>query len=150
MSMLLRGQIFHELHATTGLSEADFVVLVTLSEASGRRVRMTDLAAGLRWSKSRLSHQFSRMEARGLVTREDCEQDGRTTYAVLTPCGQATIEHAAPLHVESVRRHFVDRLSRDELAVLAEVSERVTGRLLSVPPDDGAAGDGAACAEESS
>ena len=145
MSMLLRGQILQELHAATGLSEPDFAVLVNLSEATEGRLRMTDLAAAMRWSKSRLSHQVSRMEARGLVTRQDCEVDGRATYAVLTPCGRAMIEHAAPLHVESVRRHFIDLLSPGELALLARLAERVTGHLQAVLPDGG---DGVCGADE--
>ena len=66
MSERLRSQIGRDLLADSGLSDADYMVLVHLSEATDHRVRMTDLAARLNWSKSRLSHQLARMQARGL------------------------------------------------------------------------------------
>jgi DNA-binding MarR family transcriptional regulator len=140
MSDLLRFQVMHDLQAEAGLSTADFVVLVHLSEATGSRMRMTDLASALRWSKSRLSHQFSRMEIRGLVVREGCSSDARLTYAELTTCGRAVIERAAPIHVESVRRHFIDLLEDGQLAVLSQIGEIVSGHLLAIgtPSDDGA------------
>jgi DNA-binding MarR family transcriptional regulator len=131
MSDLLRGQIMRDLQTETGLSEADFVVLVHLSEATGSRMRMTDLASALRWSKSRLSHQFTRMEARGLVVREGCSEDARLTYAELTPWGRSEIVRAAPIHVESVRRHFIDRLDDVQLAALSAIADVVTGPLLA-------------------
>jgi DNA-binding MarR family transcriptional regulator len=130
MSELLRWQLYKDLQVEAGLSEADFAVLVHLSEAEGSRLRMTDLAAALRWSKSRLSHQFTRMEARGLVVRHNCESDGRTTYAVLTDCGRREITKAAPLHVASVRRNFIDLLARDQLAALTEITGLVAHHLL--------------------
>jgi DNA-binding MarR family transcriptional regulator len=140
MSDLLRSQVVHDLQVETGLSNADFAVLVHLSEATGSRMRMTDLACALRWSKSRLSHQFSRMEARGLVVREGCPSDARLTYAELTACGRAEIRRAAPIHVESVRRHFIDLLDKDQLAALSDIGEIVSGHLLAIgtPSEDGA------------
>jgi DNA-binding MarR family transcriptional regulator len=130
MSDLLRWQLYKDLQEEAGLSDADFAVLVHLSEAEGSRLRMTDLAAVLRWSKSRLSHQFTRMEVRGLVRRQNCPEDGRTTYAVLAECGRREITRAAPLHLASVRRNFIDLLDRDQLSALAEISEVVSRRLL--------------------
>jgi DNA-binding MarR family transcriptional regulator len=130
MSDLLRWQLFHDLQTEAGLSDADFVVLVHLSEAADSRLRMTDLAGALRWSKSRLSHQFTRMEARGLVRRENCTQDGRTTYAVLTASGRAEITRAAPLHLASVRRHFIDLLDREQITALGAISETMSRHLL--------------------
>jgi DNA-binding MarR family transcriptional regulator len=85
--------------------------LVELSEAPDHRLRMTDLADATSQSRSRLSHQISRMEKRGLVRRDDCEGDKRGTFAVLTKAGIQAIERVAPYHVENVRRHFIDRLS---------------------------------------
>jgi DNA-binding MarR family transcriptional regulator len=140
MSDLLRGQVMHDLQTETGLSDADFPVLVHLSEATGSRMRMTDLASALRWSKSRLSHQFTRMEARGLVVREGCPEDARQTFAELTPWGRAEIERAAPVHVESVRRHFIDLLDESQLAGLSDIADVITGHLLAIgsPSVDGA------------
>jgi DNA-binding MarR family transcriptional regulator len=69
------------------------------------------------------------MEQRGLVTREDCASDGRGAFVVLTDAGFRTIEAAAPGHVASVRRHFIDALTREQLEALAEISQTVVRRL---------------------
>src|ERR1700678_194784 len=95
MSERLRSQVGRDLLADSGLSDADYMVLVHLSEADEHRIRLTDLAARLNWSKSRLSHQLDRMQKRGLVRREDCPSDARGTFAVLAACGLAEIEGAA-------------------------------------------------------
>jgi DNA-binding MarR family transcriptional regulator len=125
----LRGQVARDLFTDSRLSEPEYVVLVQLSEAEGRRVRMTDLAARLNWSKSRLSHQLARMQARGLVSREECPSDARGAFAVLGSCGLAELERAAPLHVESVRRHLIDVLEPVQLTQLADIAERVIQHL---------------------
>lgn len=130
MSDLLRGQIGRDLQTETGLSEADFAVLVYLSEASGARLRMSELGSVLHWSKSRLSHQLTRMEARGLVCREGCPSDARSAFAVLTPCGRREIERAAPLHVESVRRHLIDLLDARQVVELGAIADTVVAHLL--------------------
>src|ERR1700687_2886498 len=87
MSELLRAQLERELQSDSGLSDADYVILVMLSESENRAMRMTDLAAELLWSKSRLSHQVSRMEERGLVERTNCPSDARGAFATLTDAG---------------------------------------------------------------
>jgi DNA-binding MarR family transcriptional regulator len=86
-------------------------------------------------SRSRLSHQISRMENRGLVRRDDCEGDKRGTFAVLTADGVAAIERVAPDHVENVRRHFIDRLSprqleeiKDAFAPIVEYLRKIRDR----------------------
>lgn len=124
MSWLIGAAIERDLRRA-GLSHPDYYVLVQLSEAPEHRMRMTDLAAGIQWSKSRLSHQVDRMEQRGLVRREDCPSDARGAYACLTPSGLQAIVSAAPGHVASVRRHFVDALSREQLERLGEISDAV-------------------------
>lgn len=110
LSQLLLRQLDREL-TVHGLNGRDYEILVELSEAPEHRLRMTDLADATSQSRSRLSHQISRMERRGLVRRDDCEGDKRGTFAVLTKVGFETIERVAPDHVDSVRRHFIDRLS---------------------------------------
>jgi DNA-binding MarR family transcriptional regulator len=160
MAERLRAQVARDLLVDSGLSDADYMVLVNLSEAEGHRIRMQDLAARLHWSKSRLSHQLARMQTRGLVEREECPSDARGAYAVLAAGGLAAIEEAAPKHVDSVRRHLIDVLDADQLAALADISERVTGHLrgeslctavaeatggaceLTGPPADEPAGEG--------
>jgi DNA-binding MarR family transcriptional regulator len=129
MTERVRSQVARDLMADSGLSDADYMVLVNLSEADGQRIRLTELAARLNWSKSRLSHQLDRMQARGLVRREHCPSDARGTFAVLDPCGLAEIEAAAPKHVESVRRHLIDVLDAAQLGQLAAIADQVLQRL---------------------
>jgi DNA-binding MarR family transcriptional regulator len=134
MRTLLHAQILRDLAREAGLSGPDYDVLSNVSEAPGRRARLGDLAARMAWSRSRLSHHITRMERRGLVTREDCTSDGRGAFVVLTDAGWRAIRAAAPGHVASVRRHFIDLLSRDQLDALAEISQTVVRRLGSEPP----------------
>lgn len=103
-----------------GLTNNDYEILVNLSESDSQRMRMSDLAAATLQSKSRLSHQITRMESAGLVRREHCESDRRGLYAVLTDHGWETMQKVAPHHVESVRRHFIDLLSPGELQALKD------------------------------
>ncbi|WP_194895136.1 MarR family winged helix-turn-helix transcriptional regulator [Catenulispora pinisilvae] len=103
------------------LTLIDYEVLARLSEAPLRRMRMTELAEGALLSKSRLSHQVSRMEKEGLVRREPCETDGRGFFAVLTDQGWHKLLSAAPDHVADVREAFITPLSREQLAALGEI-----------------------------
>lgn len=122
-------RLARDLTEASGLSEPDYDVLSALTSAEGHRVRLSELAGRMLWSKSRLSHHITRMQCRGLVEREECPEDGRGAFVVLTPEGLHAIETAAPAHVESVRRHFVDLLSEEEIAMLADITERVLTRL---------------------
>jgi len=119
MSQLLMRQLDRDLEVH-GLNSHDYEILVVLSEAPDSRLRMTELADATSQSRSRLSHQISRMEARGLVRRDNCEGDKRGTFAVLTATGMEAIERAAPDHVEHVRRHFIDRLTPRQLEEVRE------------------------------
>ena len=110
LAKMLMRQLDRDLHPY-GLSSNDYEILVELSEAPLSRMRMTELADRTAQSRSRLSHQINRMEARGLVSREGCEGDKRGTFAVLTKAGFEAIERVAPYHVEQVRRHYIDRLT---------------------------------------
>ncbi len=127
-AQLLTRQLDRDLHPF-GLSLHDYEILVELSEAPGMRLRMTDLADRTAQSRSRLSHQISRMEVKGLVRREGCEGDKRGTFAVLTECGSATIQQVAPCHVASVREQFVDPLRAEQLNLLTAGFEPVLSRL---------------------
>jgi DNA-binding MarR family transcriptional regulator len=131
MRALLDLQIARVLAADSGLSEADYDVLSTLSETTGHRLRLSELAAHMLWSTSRLSHHTTRMQQRGLVVREDCAEDGRGSVVVLSPAGLKAVEAAAPAHVTSVRRNLIDLLTDEELAVLGAVSYRVIAHLTS-------------------
>ncbi|MFI8103575.1 MarR family winged helix-turn-helix transcriptional regulator [Streptomyces sp. NPDC101118] len=103
-----------------GLTNNDYEILVNLSESEDHRMRMSDLATATLQSKSRLSHQITRMESAGLVVRANCESDRRGLYAVLTDLGMETMRKVAPHHVASVRKHFIDLLPPEALADLHE------------------------------
>lgn len=132
LSLLLDQQVARDLAADSGLSEADYDVLSNLSETPGARLRLTELAAHMRWSPSRLSHHVTRMQQRGLVTRHTSPEDGRAAVIVLTGEGRRTIEEAAPHHVESVRRHFIDLLTPEQVAAFAALSETVVAHLAEI------------------
>src|ERR1700712_213215 len=92
----------------SGLSGADYEVLAALSALDGDRMPAHALCAALGWEKSRLSHQLRRMEKDDLIGREPNPDDARSTMVCLLPAGRATIERAAPWHVDDVRRNVVD------------------------------------------
>jgi DNA-binding MarR family transcriptional regulator len=135
LSQLLLRQLDRDLNVH-GLSGHDYEILVNLSEAPDNRLRMTDLADATSQSRSRLSHQISRMEARGLVRRDECEGDKRGTFAVLTRDGMATIERVAPDHVENVRRHFIDRLTPRQLDEVRETFQPIVDYLHKIRDRD--------------
>ena len=112
-----------------GLDLAEYEILVTLSEAPERRVRMSDLAEAVHQSRSRLTHTVSRMETAGLVDRSSCPTDRRGVWAHLTDQGFALLEAAAPSHVEAVRRNFVEAMTEDDYAALG----RAFAAVLVVP-----------------
>jgi DNA-binding MarR family transcriptional regulator len=113
----------------SGISGAEYAVLVPLSEAPDGLVRARELGSGLGWDRSRLSHQIRRMEKRGFVAREECETDARGSMVRLTPEGRKAIEAAAPGHVEHVRRYFFDLLSAGEMETLSKIFDRVLAGL---------------------
>ncbi len=116
------GAIEGQLLRDSGLPHGYYEILVHLSEAPGRALRMTQLATASTYSKSRLSHAVSRLEERGWVIRQDCPTDRRGQIAQLTDVGLAVLEDAAPGHVEQVRRSLIDALSPDQVRQLGEIS----------------------------
>ena len=114
---------------STELSLGDYQVLVFLSEADDRRMRMCDLADVLQLSPSGLTRRLDGLVRRGLVERVGSEADRRVMLAVLSEKGLATLEAAAPIHVESVRARLVDLLDDDELAALAHIFRKVRAEL---------------------
>jgi DNA-binding MarR family transcriptional regulator len=128
-SMLLPERLNRDLQEQHGLTGTDYQVLVELSESPERRMRMSTLAERTQLSRSRLSHQVDRMTRAGLVTRQECAQDGRGMFAVLTDQGWETIVAAAPDHVESVRRHLVDRLTPEQFEAFGQACITVADAL---------------------
>ncbi|MDX6315456.1 MAG: hypothetical protein QOF84_4719 [Streptomyces sp.] len=131
VSKLLTHQLERDLQPF-GLTYNDYEILVNLSEAPDRRLRMSDLARATLQSKSRLSHQISRMETAGFVRRENCESDRRGLFAVLTDDGWETMRKVAPHHVAAVREHFIDLLADEDLTALERSLNPVAEHLREV------------------
>ncbi len=131
VSKLLTYQLERDLQPF-GLTFNDYEILVNLSEAEDRQMRMSDLARATLQSKSRLSHQITRMENAGLVRRQNCDSDRRGLFAVLTDHGWETMTKVAPHHVAAVREHFIDLLPPAELAALRHALAPVADHLREV------------------
>lgn len=125
----LPAALHRQLQADSGLSLPDFEVLVHLTDTPDERLRVTDLARALNWDRSRVSHHIKRMAGRGLVTREECDNDGRAAYVVLSAAGRTAIERAAPGHARKVREVVFDHLTPEELAALESITTKVLERL---------------------
>lgn len=136
MQARLNARINRDLLDSSGLSSADFAVLVQLSEHPDGRERVLELARRLQWEKSRLSHQLTRMQQRGLVERAQCDADRRGAWIVLTPGGRAAVETAAPAHVATVRRYLFDALSPEQVATLDAIARGTVERLDGDARDD--------------
>jgi DNA-binding MarR family transcriptional regulator len=120
---LLDGDLDRQLQRDAGLAHSHYGILVSLSEAPGHRMRMSDLAQLVRFSQSRLTHAIARLEKDGYVVREQCPTDRRGQNAVLTRAGMRALEAAAPGHVAEVRAKVFDRLSEDQVAALRDACE---------------------------
>ncbi|WP_156757301.1 MarR family winged helix-turn-helix transcriptional regulator [Actinokineospora pegani] len=130
LTAVLERQLMQE----AGLSGAEYTLLVPLSEAPGGVLRARDLGRVVGWERSRVSHQVTRMEKRGMVAREECGEDARGSMVRLTDAGRMAIAAAAPAHVVAVRRHFLGALTGTELDVIGAALDRVLERL---PDNDG-------------
>lgn len=128
-TQLLFDRLDRELQRDAGMPHAYYEILVWLSEAPDRALRMSDLARRTRSSRSRLSHAVARLEERGWICRRDCDSDKRGQIAVLTDAGFAALAAAAPGHVEGVRTHLLDPLSPEQIGQLREISERIVAQL---------------------
>lgn len=129
MRTLLDLAISRDMRQDSGLSEADYDVLSTLSESADDSWRARDLAARLLWSTSRLAHQVGRMEQRNLVSRSGTDSDGRGAVVALTRHGRDVLDAAAPRHVESVRRNVIDLLTPTEITALDRIAGKVVEHL---------------------
>lgn len=129
MNRCVTTAIEAQLIRDSDMGAAYYAILVALSEAPDRRLRMSVLAESVDGSQSRLSHAVSRLQERGWVSRERCPSDGRGWYAVLTDDGMAALEKAAPGHVECVRRSVFDALSEQQLEDLYTVATTLVEHL---------------------
>ncbi|MGJ6968561.1 MarR family winged helix-turn-helix transcriptional regulator [Streptosporangium sp. G11] len=127
-SQLVQEELDRQLQRDSGMPHAYYAVLVKLSEAPERMMRMSELAAEVNSSQSRLSHAVKRLEERGWVRREPCAADKRVSWAILTDQGLAVLAAAAPGHVEAVRQTLFDRLDPEQLRRLAEICAAILTR----------------------
>lgn len=118
---MLRGHLERQLQHEAGMPSGYYEILVRMSEAPGRTLRMSELAEASRSSRSRLSHAVARMEAEGWIVRRECPTDKRGALATLTDEGFAALEAAAPGHVTAVREHLFDVLTPEQVRQLGEI-----------------------------
>ncbi|WP_410638848.1 MarR family winged helix-turn-helix transcriptional regulator [Amycolatopsis sp. lyj-346] len=120
----------------TGLAITDYGVLVALSEAPGRLLRISALAATTGLSLSRISRVVDDLARRGLVEKRRCAEDGRASNAVLTEAGLARLEAAYPSHLARVRASVFDHLSAEDIRTAGPVLARLAAALEAAPPTD--------------
>ena len=129
--MTLPSTLDGQLKRDAGLNTFEYLILAGLSEAPGRALPLSSLAAFAQGSLSRLSHAVSRLEEQGWVERRACQEAGRRSEAVMTEAGWLKIQQTAPGHVREVRRLVVDTLTADQLRILGESAHQV---LLAIDP----------------
>ena len=132
---LLFDRLDDDLRRTCDLSLVEYEILVRLSEAGDRRLRMAQLADALAHSRSRVTHTIARMEKAGLVERTVSPEDGRGVLAAMTDKGYALLTRIAPLHVNGVRDHLVDLVAPEDFAALGRVMNAVCDNLVAAHPE---------------
>jgi DNA-binding MarR family transcriptional regulator len=133
MSSLLPAALNRQLQQSCGLTLPEYEVLVQLSEAPEHRLRPFQICESLNWEQSRLSHQLTRMERRGLVARQECAADGRGAFIELAAAGADAIAAAAPRHVASVRGLIFDRLSEPQRTAFEQACATILTALSEQP-----------------
>lgn len=129
-----------QLQRDAGISAPDYEILLSLFESPQRRLRSRAISERIGWEKSRISHQVTRMESRGLVERSECEDDLRGTWIGLTSDGRRAVLGAMRKHTTTIRELFFDVLTDDEKATLGSASDRVLEAInppACTPPPEG-------------
>ena len=124
-TQMLFEELSRELQRDAGMPHAYYEILVRLSEAPDRTLRMSQLAERSQYSRSRLSHAVAKLEGAGWVQRTECDTDRRGLMAVLTDKGFAALEAAAPGHVETVRTLLFDPLTPQQVRQLGAISDAI-------------------------
>jgi DNA-binding MarR family transcriptional regulator len=125
-----------QLQEDSSVSTSEYEILLTLHNVPEHRLRLKEIAAAVGWEKSRVSHQVTRMERRGLIARAECDTDARGSWIVLTADGRRATLGAMRGHVAAIRRYFFDVLGDDDGQRLIGLSSRVLGAIGSVPDCD--------------
>ncbi|GHH83865.1 MarR family transcriptional regulator [Streptomyces sulfonofaciens] len=135
---VLSRRIEQSLKGNSGLTAQQYDVLVNLGNAPGRELRMTELAEAVLLAKSSVTYQVGQLEKAGLVRRTSCEGDDRGVRASLTGAGWRKLSEAAPAHVASVRRHFIDAMSASDFEALARGLGALADSLRTLQDAEGA------------
>ncbi|QEO08982.1 MarR family winged helix-turn-helix transcriptional regulator [Protaetiibacter larvae] len=114
-----------------GISHPEYLVMLTLWQAPEHHLRTGELADDLAWEKSRVSHQVTRMVARGLLDRRECATDARGVWVGLTAEGRRTLLRATRDHTTAIREWFFDVLSDEEKHIIQQASQRMRAKLLT-------------------
>jgi DNA-binding MarR family transcriptional regulator len=122
---ILGAQLLQE----SNLSPGDYQVLLALSEADGRRLRSSELAASIDWERSRLSHHLGRMDRRGLIRRDDCATDSRGAEVSLTDDGARMFRAATAPHMKAIKKNFADALTLEQFEALADILQALQHHL---------------------
>ncbi|MBW3619822.1 MAG: MarR family transcriptional regulator [Actinobacteria bacterium] len=121
----LERRLERELSERFDITMDDYAILVLLSEASDRRVRMSQVSSRALIPKPQVTYRIGRLEQRGIVERVPCEDDARGMWAVLTDDGFALLREAAELHVRNVRELVLDQMSREQFLDLGRSMQAV-------------------------
>jgi DNA-binding MarR family transcriptional regulator len=133
---LVSESLDRQLQRDSGMPTTYYEILVALSEAASRELRMSELAEFTKSSRSRLSHAIARLEENGWVTRRSCPTDKRGAFATLTEDGMAVVRAAAPGHVNEVRTVLFDGLSAEQVKQLGEISAAIVAQASKGCPSD--------------
>lgn len=147
-SLRLNARIDDDLQASRGITLFDYHVLLLLSEAPDRRLRMRELADRMVFSPSRLTYQVARMAREGVIRREPCDDDRRGSYAIITPKGRRVLGRAALAHVDSVHAHLLNVLDSDDIRDLGRIFTIVRSHLESSPDGPRPAGQASSASAE--
>lgn len=122
-----------QLRRDSAVSVAEYEVLLALHEAPDRQLRIKEISARTGWEKSRVSHQVTRLEKRRLLSRSECETDGRGSWVALTSDGRRTVLDAMRAHGDAIRQYFFDLLAAGEGELLQRFSEQVLEAIGALP-----------------
>ena len=134
VSSLLEHEVERQLRVDGGLTGPQFQILARLHDAQGERLRMTDVADSLVYSRSGLTYQAGQLEKAGLIARTPAEDDERSTMVTLTPAGRQRLSQVMPGHVEVVQRLLLTSLNRRDITAITEILGKVRDRMRTAPP----------------
>ncbi|MCS5733756.1 MarR family winged helix-turn-helix transcriptional regulator [Herbiconiux daphne] len=134
VSSLLRHAVELQLKDAGDLSYVQFQLLATLGDSPAGSKRMTDLADGVVYSRSGLTHQAGLLEAAGLVTRAPSVDDERSVTVTITDAGRARLAAVFPGHIEVLKKMFLAPLRHDDVESLGRSLSLVRDHMRATPP----------------